>query len=69
MNPCQQDSVNTNIDVLNDNQLILENEREEKENNKQMGTGKPSTETRTEAMVQNMSQGSLREEETKRLKT
>ena len=69
MNPCQQDSVSTNIDVLNDNQIILENEREEKEKNKQEETSYPSIETSIEAIVQAIAQVSLRDEEIKSLKT
>ena len=55
VNPFRQDSVSTNIDVLNDNQLILENEREEKEKNKQAETSQPSTQKSIEAIVQAMS--------------
>ena len=56
-------------DVLNENQLALEKEREEKQKDKQKETGQPGKEANTELIVQAMSQVSLREsEEIKNLK-
>ena len=50
------------IDFLNENQMILEKQREDKENKKQFEIGQPSVETSIEAIVQAMSQVSLKEE-------
>ena len=57
------------IYVLNENQLVLEKEREEKERNKHVETCHPSRNVSTEAIAQAMSQVSLRDEEKKSLKT
>ena len=57
-----------NIDVLNENQMILEKDREEEEKKKQYEIGQPSVETSKKGIVQVMSQLSLKEEEIKGLK-
>ena len=56
------------INVLNENQLAFEKEREEKQKDKLKETYHPSTKENTEAIVQAMSQVSLRDEEIKSLK-
>ena len=43
------------MDELNENQLIIEKEREDKEKNKWVEIGHPSTETHIEVIVQDMS--------------
>ena len=57
------------IDVVNENQMILEKEREEKEKKKQVETDQPSVEKSTECIVQAMFQVSLKDEEIKGLKS
>ena len=56
------------IDVLNENQMILEKEREDKEKKNQFEIGQSSVETSTKSIVQAMSQFSLKDEEIKGLK-
>ena len=56
------------IDVLNENQMILEKEREDKEKKNQFEIGQSSVETSTKSIVQAMSQVSLKYEEIKGLK-
>ena len=58
----------SNTKVLNEKQLDLEKEREEKEKDKHRETGQPRKKSIIEAIVQAMSQVSLRDEEIKRLK-
>ena len=50
------------FDVLYENQIILEKEREEKEKKNQSKKNHQSMETSTNGMVQAMSQESLKEE-------
>ena len=49
------------IDVLNENQLILEKEKEDKNKKKEVQIVHPTTETNIESIVQAMSQMSLRD--------
>ena len=51
------------IDVLNGNQLILEREKEDKNEREVIPTTQPSTETNTESIIQVMPQVSIRDKE------
>ena len=64
----ERDFIIAKIDVLNQNQLILEKEREEKEKKEQVETCHPNTEKNIEDIVQALSQVILRDEEIKGLK-
>ena len=57
------------IDVLNENQLILENEREDKSKRESIQIEQPSTLTNTETIFQAMSLVSLRDKEIMGLKS
>ena len=51
------------IDVLNENQLILEREKDNKNEREAIPITQPSTETNTKSIVQAMSQVNLRDKE------